>query len=122
VITQVALAHYGEFFPEGIASIARAKGEIFSSSKLKKAIFYSKLDASVINELQVEKLSYSLEDTRADYFLQGDVVKEKGKEGFSFKIPFCETHNHHNFLGSIAIARALEMEWSEIAQQVEKIK
>ncbi len=122
VITQVTMAHYGEIFPGGTSGVARAKAEIFGSKKLKKAIFYCGLDAGVVDELTCEKISYSLKDRTADYFLAESVVDEKGIRAFKFDIPFREPHIQHNFLGAVAVARALKMSWEEIEAQVPKLK
>ena len=84
VITQVTMAHYGDLFLDGTTGVARAKAEIFGHPKTKKAIFYHGLVA----EIRCEKLSYSLQDRSADYFLSGGVVDERGVRAFRFEIPF----------------------------------
>jgi UDP-N-acetylmuramoyl-tripeptide--D-alanyl-D-alanine ligase len=121
VITQVAMAHYGDLFLDGTAGVARAKAEIFGHPKLKKAIFYHHLHADVVTAIRCEKVSYSLQDRSGDYFLAGGVVDERGVRAFRFEIPFSEPHIQHNFLGAVAIARALKMGWDEIEGQVAKL-
>ena len=115
VLTKVGLAHYGALFGS-IADIARAKGEIFSHPKTKKAIFYHGFPGEARGK------SFSLDCRDADYFFLGDVVQERGGEAFRFDLPFTQMHVRSNFLAAVAVARSFGMRWEEIAKQVPKLR
>jgi UDP-N-acetylmuramoyl-tripeptide--D-alanyl-D-alanine ligase len=117
VLTKVGLAHYGALFPT-VADIARAKGEIFSHAKTKKAIFYHGFSEVPIN---CEKVTFALEDREADYVFTGDFVDERGVRAYRFDLPFTQPHVRYNFLCAVAVARAFGMEWDEINRQVPKL-
>lgn len=124
VITQIAMAHYGDHFPDGLDGVARAKAEIFSHPRTKKAIlFHGFLNyPEAMKTIQCEKLTYSLEERSADYFLSGELVDERGVRAHRFDLPFKQPHVLHNFLGAVSVARAMKMEWEEIDRQVPKLK
>ncbi len=122
VLTNVTMAHYGSIFPDGITGVAKAKAEIFGSSKIQKAIFFHELDEEIVGAISCEKLSFSLKNSAADYFLSDSVVDERGVRAHRFSIPFTQPHVHHNFLAAVSVARALGMDWVEIDSQVDKLK
>lgn len=124
VLTKVALVH-GAFFSGGIADIAKGKAEIFSHPRTKKCIFDHALHEfpEVVEAIRGEKLSFSLEDRTADYFLSGEYfVDERGVRAFQFDPPYKQTHVLHNFLAAVSAARLMKMEWDEINRQVPKLK
>jgi UDP-N-acetylmuramoyl-tripeptide--D-alanyl-D-alanine ligase len=126
ILTKVALAH-AVFFPDGIEGIARGKAEIFSSPKLKAAIFPHEFTqyGDLCSRIQGQKLSFSQEERAADYFLSlrdGKYdIDERGVRAYSFDVPFRESHILHNFLASVSAARYLKMSWDEINGQIAKL-
>jgi UDP-N-acetylmuramoyl-tripeptide--D-alanyl-D-alanine ligase len=72
----------------------------------------------LISNIHGEKLSFSLDTRNADYFLSPldgkYVIDERGVRAHQFDLPFHQTHILHNFLASVAVARALKMQWDEI--------
>lgn len=124
VITKIALVHVA-FFPRGLLDIAKGKGEIFSHPKTKKCIFYHGLYEypEAIGKIHGERVSFSLEDRTADYFLSGEYfVDERGVRAYQFDPPYKQAHVLHNFLAAISVAREMKMEWDEINAQVPKLK
>jgi UDP-N-acetylmuramoyl-tripeptide--D-alanyl-D-alanine ligase len=119
VLTKVALAH-AAFFPGGLPQIASGKAEIFHHPKTKTAIFdwdlseYPEALASILTQ----KLSFSLHEKKADYFLADGVVDEKGLRAHRIPVPFKEVHMQHNLLAAISVARALKIEWEEIDRRI----
>jgi UDP-N-acetylmuramoyl-tripeptide--D-alanyl-D-alanine ligase len=120
VLTQVALCH-AAFFPGGVAEIAAEKAKIFSSSKLKTALFYHDFYQfpELIQPISQEKLSFSLKERAADYFLAPSegkyVLDERGVRAHQFDLPFHSTHMLHNFAAAVGVARILKMGWDEIS-------
>jgi UDP-N-acetylmuramoyl-tripeptide--D-alanyl-D-alanine ligase len=123
VLTKVALAH-AAYFTNGLEEIAKGKAEIFSHPKTKTAIFYHDFlqYRELVEQIRADKLSFSLEDRSADYFLSEEGVDERGVRAYRFDPPFKQPHLLHNFLAAVAVARALKMEWDEINQQVSKLR
>ncbi len=124
VLTKVAMVHVA-FFPGGLLDIAKEKGDIFSHPRTKRAIFdhafYDYIEA--VAPIQCNKVSFSLENRNADYFLSGEYfLDEKGVRAYQFDPPYKQTHVLHNFLAAISIARAMKMEWDEINRQVPKLQ
>jgi UDP-N-acetylmuramoyl-tripeptide--D-alanyl-D-alanine ligase len=117
VLTKVGLAHYGALFPT-VADIAKAKGEIFSHPKTKKAIFYHGFSEVPIF---CEKVTFSLSDRDADYVFSGDFMDERGVRATRFDLPFPQPHVRYNFLCAVAVARSFGMEWDDIAAQIPKL-
>lgn len=121
VLTKVAYVH-GANFERGILDIAKYKAEIFSHPKTKKAIFYHGF-YEFQEPVHGEKISFSLDETTADYFLSTDYyVDEKGIRAYRFDPPYKEAHLLHNFLCAVSVARQLKMEWDEINAQVPKLR
>ncbi|HSX11614.1 MAG TPA: UDP-N-acetylmuramoyl-tripeptide--D-alanyl-D-alanine ligase [Chlamydiales bacterium] len=124
VVTKIAHVH-AAFFPRGLVDIANGKVEICSHPKTKKCIFAHELYQypEAIGAIHGEKVSFSLDDRTADYFLSGELfVDEKGVRAYQFDPPYKQTHVLHNFLAAVAVARAMKMEWDEINRQVPKLK
>lgn len=127
VLTNVALAHVAQF-PGGISEIAKRKAEIFSHPRTKKAVFFHNLYQypEAIASISQEKISFSLEDRSADYFLSPSDGKyfldERGVRAYQFDLPFKQPHILHNFLAAVSVARQMKMGWDEINQQVGKLQ
>lgn len=126
VLTKVAWVH-AAFFPRGLIDIANGKAAIFGSPKTKVCIFHKSLDeypeAMALIGKEKEKVSFSLDDKSADYFLSSECfVDEKGVRAYKFDPPYKQTHVLHNFLAAVSVARALKMSWDEINRQVPKLQ
>jgi len=122
IVTKVALAH-SAYFEDGIEGIARGKAEIFKSAKLEKAVFFQELSKfRPFQEIGSEKITFSMEDRSADYFLlQQDeryALDERGIRTDPFELPFHEEHLLHNFLAAIATARQMKLSWDEIHARI----
>ena len=120
VLTQVARVHIAHF-PGGLAEIAREKAVIFSHPKTKVSIFFHGLHefADAICMLSGERISFSLEDRAADYFLSNEYfIDERGVRSYRFDPPYKQPHILHNFLAAVSVARAMKMQWDEIQAQV----
>jgi UDP-N-acetylmuramoyl-tripeptide--D-alanyl-D-alanine ligase len=122
VVTKIALSHAASF-PGGLDEIAAGKAQIFSSPKLRKAIFYQKLfEYPAFSEIPQEKVVFSLEDRAADYFLSSleghYVLDERGVRICRFDLPFRESHLLHNFLAAVSTARQMNLEWDEINARI----
>jgi UDP-N-acetylmuramoyl-tripeptide--D-alanyl-D-alanine ligase len=125
VLTQIAMAHYGNFFPDGTAGVAKSKAAIFNHPKTKKAVFFHGLSQfpGVVEAIQCEKLTFSLEERAADYFLSNGIIDERGVRAYRFNdFPFSQKHVLHNFLAAVSVARALKMEWDLINAQINKLR
>jgi UDP-N-acetylmuramoyl-tripeptide--D-alanyl-D-alanine ligase len=124
VLTKVAPVHMA-FFPRGLLDIAKGKAEIFSHPKTKKCIFDHALYEypEAIGAIHGEKVSFSLDDRTADYFLSPELfVDERGVRAYQFDPPYKQAHVLHNFLAAVSVARAMKMEWDEINRQVPKLQ
>ncbi len=124
VLTKVAPVHVA-FFPRGVVDIANGKVEIFSHPRTKKKIFFHGLKEfpEAMEKLGGERVSFSLDDRTADYFLSEDYfLDERGVRAYRFDPPYKQAHILHNFLAAVCVAREMKMEWDEINQQVAKLK
>lgn len=126
VVTKVALAH-AAYFPGGLEEIAQGKAEIFSSPKLRTAIYYKKLsEYPAFANVPGERIGFSLEDRSADYFLSfldgRYVLDERGVRAYQFDLPFSEAHLLHNFLAAASAARQMKLEWDEINARIQFLK
>jgi UDP-N-acetylmuramoyl-tripeptide--D-alanyl-D-alanine ligase len=120
LLTKIAYAH-GAHFERGLLDIAKYKAEIFSHPKTKKCIFYHGLYdyPEAIESIHGEKLSFSLDDRIADYFLSKEYyVDERGVRAYQFDPPYKQAHLLHNFLAAVSVARQMKMEWDEINTRV----
>lgn len=127
VLTKVGLAH-AAFFPGGVPEIAKYKAEIFSHEKTRLAIFDHALHQypSVVDAIDKEKVTFSLENSSADYFLSAHegkfLIDERGVRAHGFDLPFSQSHILHNFLAAVSVARAMKMQWEEINQRIGFLK
>jgi len=124
VLTKVAMVHSANF-PRGLVDIANGKAEIFSHPRTKKCIFDHAIYEfpEAIAAIKGEKVSFSLEDRTADYFLSSEYfVDERGVRAFQFDPPYNQAHVLHNFLAAVSVARQMKMEWDEINRQLPKLK
>ncbi len=104
VLTHLSLVH-AENFPD-IDGIARAKCEMFQSSKTKLGFFYEKtLGFDAVKALKCEKIAYGSEDLFKN-----------------LSLPFTEEHLLENLRGAVVIARYFGMSWEEIQEGVSNIK
>lgn len=124
VLTKVAFAHGGNF-ERGILDIAKYKAEIFSNPKTKKAIFDHALFEypEAISQIVGEKISFSLDDRSADYYLSEEYfVDERGLRAFQFDPPYKQKHLLHDFLAAVAVARIMKLDWDQINNQIPLLK
>ena len=123
VLTQIGWAH-AAFFPDGLEGIARGKAEIFSHPKTKTAIFFHEFleHRELIPQIQAQKLSFSLTDRSADYFLSEGELDERGVRAYRFDVPFRQPPILHDFLAAVSVARSFKMEWDDINRQVAKLQ
>lgn len=127
LVTKVALSH-AAFFPGGLSEIAKGKGEIFSHPKTRCAIFYHGFHQfpEEMENIKAEKVSFSLEERGADYFLSPHegrfCIDERGVRAYQFDPPFKQPHILHNLLAAAAVARQLKMEWDEINRQLSQLQ
>lgn len=118
IVTTVALVHACNF--NSIADIARAKSEIFSHSRTELGIYHKESDYEAVlsRSGNCRKISFSTTSSEADLFLETGLeqyrVKEFDKTGMVAPLELPGTHNRHNFLAAIAIARYFGMTWEEI--------
>ncbi len=128
VLTRIALAH-AAYFPGGLEEIAKGKAEIFSSPKLRAAVYDQGLTnfPEAIAAIPVEKrVSFSLDNRAADYFLFSadgkETLDERGVRAYQFTLPFKERHVLHNFLAAASAARQMKLEWDEINGRIPFLK
>jgi UDP-N-acetylmuramoyl-tripeptide--D-alanyl-D-alanine ligase len=124
VLTKVAHAHKGNF-ERGLLDIAKYKAEIFSHLKTKKCIFDHALYeyAEAISQISSERLSFSMSDRTADYFLSPEFfVDERGVRAYQFDPLYKQPHLLHNFLAAVTVARQMKMEWDQIKNQTLQLK
>lgn len=120
VLTKIAPAHV-EFFPGGLEEIAYYKAEIFADARTKIGVFdqdFTHFEKAQERLQDKKKVSFSLTDRSADYFLSEQegkfLIDEKGVRAFCFDPPFKQTHILHNLLAAIAVCRLLKMPWEVI--------
>jgi len=118
VVTKVALAH-AAYFPGGLEEIAQGKAEIFSSPKLRSAVYFKELSRyPCFANSPGERITFSLDDRASDYFLsplEGRyALDERGVRAYQFDLPFQEPHLLHNFLAAASAVRQMGLEWDEI--------
>lgn len=119
LITTVALVHANNF--NHLSEIGRAKAEIFAHPRTAVGILSRQIEnyEELCRIGACKKLSFAVECSDADYSLINEMQKGllvKDLTGSTrldpLKIP--GLHNLHNFLGAVAVARCLKMEWDEI--------
>ena len=127
LLTKVSLAH-AAFFPRGIAEIAQGKAELFSHPKTKTILFDHAFYefSEEIGKISKNKISFSLVDRGADYFLSPHenqfVIDERGVRAYQFDLPFQQPHILHNFLAAVSLARQMKMEWDAIHRQLGRLQ
>lgn len=124
VLTKVAFSHGGNF-ERGIVDIAKYKAEIFLDSKTKKAVFDHEVYAfsEAIEQIHGEKISFSLTDRNADYFLSPEYfIDERGVRAYRFDPPYKQSHLLHDFLAALVVARQMKMEWDQINTRLPFLK
>ncbi len=116
VITKVGLVHAAAF-PDGLEGVIREKCEMARYDSVQRLIIDHALMPYLL-DVTKEKISISLEDRSADYFvsLAGGRLffDERGVRTHVCDAPFSEPHILHNLAIAVAIARTMGMDWSEI--------
>ena len=118
LVTPVTFAHVA-FFPEGIEGIAKAKAEIFSSCLTRLGIvhLHSARFATIMRPQGFAKKIYAAKEDLVDT-QEGLRILEQGVLSPPLQFAFEASHLRENFLGAVAVARSLGMQWEEIAPQV----
>ncbi len=120
LITTVQLVHAGSF--ASIEDIARTKAEIFSSSRTKKGFIPYDLPAKAEISKRIPMETFSTIHPEADFFLEmeGDcaVVSERGERFALGNFCLPGSHNRHNLLAALVVARACGLSWSELAASI----
>lgn len=119
VITTVALVHACNF--DAIEDIAWAKAEIFSHPHTRLGILHRNISnfADICRVGSCHKISFSTTSSDVDYslemvppyMLQAKLEKADILLG---QLPVPGSHNYHNFLAAIAVARHFNIGWEEI--------
>jgi UDP-N-acetylmuramoyl-tripeptide--D-alanyl-D-alanine ligase len=124
VVTKIAMVH-AAFFPRGLVDIANGKADIFLNPKTKKCVFYQGLQdyPEAMRKIHGEKVSFSLEERGADYFLSEEYfLDERGVRMYQFDPPYKQKHVLHNFLAALTVARLMKMSFDEINARVPFLK
>lgn len=125
VITCVSLVHACNF--DSILGIAAAKAEIFSHSSTclgilpKEVVNYE----NICKQSPCEKKTFSTVDQDADYYLNKQNPNSIHFENKSISIPHLSipgTHNLHNMLAAIAVARYFSVSWDDIIFTIPTLK
>jgi UDP-N-acetylmuramoyl-tripeptide--D-alanyl-D-alanine ligase len=115
LMTKVGLCH-AEFFPNGIEAIYREKGKLFTSPKLRSAIFEMGFlqYPSDLDHCVGEKISFSTDNLCATLYATSEGIRERGRwipcPDLGRIPPFLLS----NVLGAVASCRALGCSWEEI--------
>ena len=124
VITKVGLVHAAAF-SDGLEGVIREKCEMARYSSVQKVVIDHAL-ISYLRDLEKEKISVSLEDRSADYFvsLSGGRLffDERGVRAHVCDAPFSEPHILHNLVIAVALARTMGVDWSTIDGQMGLLK
>jgi UDP-N-acetylmuramoyl-tripeptide--D-alanyl-D-alanine ligase len=122
LLTTVTFQH-STGFPEGLEGIAREKGSVFSHPKTALGIFCKEVPfADEIKAIGTcTKKTFSIDSTDVD--LSG-VLVEGGImiAGHTIPVNLPMRAHYHNFLGAVAIARALNVSWEEIKKVAPHLK
>jgi len=114
VITKIIMCHVANF-KGGMKDIIEEKLKILRD--VKKAIVHMDLQKEVKN-FKKEIVYYSMNDSRADFFLKVEdnygVIFEKGKKIIKLPINIREKHFWENILAAIATARFFGFSYEEI--------
>lgn len=122
-ITTVAVQHANNF-EEGLLSIAKEKGSIFSHPKTKVGVLHKNIEHfdEVSKIGNCPKVTFSLTDITADYYLEGSsTIYERGhKVEIPMHLPL--RPHYQNFLGACALARQLGVSWEKIQATAPALK
>ena len=126
LITAIALSH-ALFFSDGLEGIARAKAEIFSSSKTRFGLLSQQaLVFSSCKTGDCDKVSYGFETENCDFALWRGTglyfIKEEGISSPLFTLPFSATHLCENFTAAACIARLMGVSWDEIVVRAQQLR
>jgi UDP-N-acetylmuramoyl-tripeptide--D-alanyl-D-alanine ligase len=125
LITLVNYVH-SEFFSNGLEGIAEAKLEIFSQPQTKLGLIPYDLHRFSHLFPKVPLKTFSLDDKRADFYLQktdeGFVIHEKGSQSPLFRLPFEEKQFIYNALAAISFSRLIGMSYEEILPSLGELK
>jgi UDP-N-acetylmuramoyl-tripeptide--D-alanyl-D-alanine ligase len=119
VLTTIGPVH-AEFFPDGMAGIAREKAEIFSENPRVALMDVDFLKWGI--EVGGERVTFSAEDRGADYYLQDGRVDERGVRVMELSLLGHKKPYLHNLIGAIAAVRAVGLSLDVIERQVEKLE
>ncbi len=120
ILTMVALVHACNF--ESLKGIAMAKAEVFGSGQTKLGIVLR--DCEYFDEIcgSCARVSFSVNDPSAEYFLDQNELYERGKWALSIsELPVPGEHNRQNLLAAIAAARYFCLEWDEIQKGISQL-
>lgn len=126
LITQIALVHAENF--DGIEEIAKAKAEIFSHPRTHTVVMSKDSPATALLEslAHCRTLTYSMQDTSADFYLQ--VQKEYLRfceNGIAMMLPFVSflaPHIYLNCLAACSMAKLCGMSIDEIGACLSNLK
>lgn len=127
VITTIAVQHANNF-SDGLSGIAKEKSVIFTHPKTKLGILHRDIHhfEQIMETGRCVKQTFSLQTKESDYFLEfsndGIVVYPKGKQPITLDVRFPLRPYYQNFLAALAVARALNVSWEEIAEAIPHLK
>ncbi len=124
VITKIGHAHL-DSFANGLDGIASAKAEILSNPSTKWGV----IEQGAFQYTSIQqaggcpKLTYGVSPAVADVTLEpGWILKDRGEESPSFRLPFSESHFCENFTGAAATATLMGLSWEEMARGFNELK
>ena len=122
LLTTVTFQH-STGFPEGLIGIAKEKGSIFSHPKT--TLGFLPQNVPFFQEIKAigtcSKKTFSIDSNDADLsgvIGEGEIVIEGQKIPLALSL----RAHYHNFLGAVAIARALGVSWEEIKKVAPTLK
>jgi UDP-N-acetylmuramoyl-tripeptide--D-alanyl-D-alanine ligase len=127
LITTIALVHACSF--DSIEDIAITKAEIFSNPSTQLGIMPHDMPhrAEVEKIGSCQKISFSIVDSTADYFLDTDKnnrlhdgINKESVELGTISLP--GKHNRHNILAAITVARYFGIDWNEITPAINSLQ
>lgn len=122
-VTTVAFQHANNF-SDGLFSIAKEKGSIFSHPKTKVGVVHK--DIAHFKEVcaigPCQKVSFSLTDKTADYYLEGSATVYERGTAIEIPINLPVRPHYQNFLAACALARAMGVSWEKIVQVAPNLK
>jgi UDP-N-acetylmuramoyl-tripeptide--D-alanyl-D-alanine ligase len=127
VVTRIGLAH-AQFFENGMEEIPRAKAEILSHQKTKRAVIHGEtasLEPFKASPL-IEKILFGWDQPAFDYSLRREsgelFVAERGVLKGPLYPLFQESHLLEDLSAALAVARSFGMEWQEIGERIPLLK